>query len=393
MEKSNIQSTQVGEASADGAEVFTTSRGGFMNQDSESYEEEDDYKEEPLEPTIDLEEVKQASPEAEEEEEENEDEEGTEEEEGEEEGEDDEELDKFSEAAIIAKSLQNDGDLPEDFEITEDMDWYSLKDGLKSTAIASGNAIVKEQLEGIGEAKKYVEYLLNGGNINTLASAIGNTKYSGLDIEGDGEDAELNREAVIRAYYVEKDLPSEDIENLVQDLKDSGKDVSRAEQAKKYFSEKEDGVLQAEAQQRAQQQAQYQAQMKEKTDYIEDYISGGTVGDFKLSKKEQKELHQAIFVPTEIVEGVDAQGNKVRQKVTKITLLERELQSSPEKQVIFAKLLLNGFNIGDIKAAAASERDDQILNHLNGRSTTRSTRTKKRKTKPSSIQSTQVGEY
>ena len=62
-----------------------------------------------------------------------------------------------------------------------------------------------------------------------------------------------------------------------------------------------------------------------------------------------------------------------------------------KKQVIFAKLLIDGFSVGDIKRQGAYERDDQILNQLNSRSKKR-----KRKTpnnRGSNLTSRQVGEY
>jgi hypothetical protein len=405
MEKSNIQSTQVGETTPEG-EVFATSFTGFMNSGEddnvERYEEDDDYSE------TNIDENQEDTNTTKENEEDatgdnkdskgyKDDQDGDEKnEEGDLEGDDEEEgdldeMDAYSEAAIIAKSLQQEGSLPEDFNITEDMDWYSLKEGLKSTVMNQGVSVIEQRLEEMGEAKKYVEYLMQGGNINHLAASMGNVKYTQLDISDNAENKEENRENIIRAYYMEKDLPIEDINRLIEDLQDSGSDESRALTAKVYFREKEELQLAQEhqaRQQREQQQAHY---IREKTQKIESYISSGRVGDFELSNAEQVELHNAIFKPTEVVESIGPDGKKVRSKVTKIALLEHQLQNSPEKQVIFAKLLINGFNVGDIKQQGAYERDDQILNQLNSRS-----RQRKRKTpinKGGNLTSRQVGEY
>jgi len=404
MEKSNIQSTQVGETTPEG-EVFATSFTGFMNSGEEDnverYDEEDDYSEtstnENQENTNttkeDGEDVKDNntdSKDGKDGQDENEENEEDVEEGDVEEG-DVEEMDTYSEAAIIAKSLQQEGSLPEDFNITEDMDWYSLKEGLKSTVMDQGVSVIEQRLQEMGEAKKYVEYLMQGGNINHLAASMGNVKYTQLDISDNAENKEENRENIIRAYYMEKDLPIEDINRLIEDLQDSGSDESRALTAKAYFREREESQLAQEQharQEREQQQAFY---IREKTQKIESYISSGKVGDFELSNAEQVELHNAIFKPTEVVESIGPDGKKVRSKVTKIALLEHQLQNSPEKQVIFAKLLMNGFSVGDIKQQGAYERDDQILNQLNNRS-----RKRKRKTpinKGGNLTSRQVGEY
>ena len=381
MEKSNIQSTQVGETTPEG-EVFATSFTGFMNSGEEDnverYDEEDDYSE--TSTNENQEDTNTAKENEKDDEDNNTDSKGDKDDQDENEGddveEDDvEEMDTYSEAAIIAKSLQQEGSLPEDFNIAEDMDWYSLKEGLKSTVMNQGVSVIEQRLQEMGEAKKYVEYLMQGGNINHLAASMGNVKYTQLDISDDAENREENRENIIRAYYMEKDLPIEDINRLIEDLQDSGSDESRALTAKAYFREREESQLAQEQharQEREQQQALY---IREKTQKIESYISSGRVGDFELSNAEQVELHNAIFKPTEVVESIGADGRKVRSKVTKIALLEHQLQNSPEKQVIFAKLLMNGFSVGDIKQQGAYERDDQILNQLNNRS-----RKRKRKT-------------
>lgn len=396
MEKSNIQSTQVGETTPEG-EVFATSFTGFMNSGEEDnverYDEEDDYSEtstnENQEDTNAPEENEKDAADDNTDSKDDKDDQA-ENEENEEEG-DVEEMDEYSEAAIIAKSLQQEGSLPEDFNIAEDMDWYSLKEGLKSTVMNQGISVIEQRLEEMGEAKKYVEYLMQGGNINHLAASMGNVKYTQLDISDNSENAEENRENIIRAYYMEKDLPIEDVNRLIEDLQDSGSDESRALTAKAYFREKEEAQLAQEQharQEREQKQAYY---IREKTQKIESYISSGRIGDFELSNAEQVELHNAIFKPTEVVETVGNDGKKVRSKVTKIALLEHQLQNDPEKQVIFAKLLIDGFSVGDIKRQGAYERDDQILNQLNSRSKKR-----KRKTpnnRGSNLTSRQVGEY
>jgi hypothetical protein len=129
MEKSNIQSTQVGETTPEG-EVFATSFTGFMNSGEddnvERYEEDDDYSE------TNIDENQEDTNTTKENEEDatgdnkdskgyKDDQDGDEKnEEGDLEGDDEEEgdldeMDAYSEAAIIAKSLQQEGSLPEDF--------------------------------------------------------------------------------------------------------------------------------------------------------------------------------------------------------------------------------------------------------------------------------------
>lgn len=420
MKQDNLRSTQVGEQEVgeEANQVFNTGFGEFINSendddyaeyveevdedgfdeafagvrstpDSEKPDEEDSEESTPPEAPADQQDQKEDP-------QEDSDDEKSDEAAEDEEVIDEEELEGFSDAAIVALSLKEEGELADDFEISKEMSWSDLRDTIKQTAVQEASQLINQQVESIGAAHKYVDFLLKGGDLQTLYENQQSIQLSNLELEGEGEEIQQNIDRLNEAFYRSKDIPEEDIKNLVEDLKDMGKDKERAEHAREYFRQQEEQAMQARLEQERQTQEQQRQAYEQHTQQIQQIISQGKLGDFELNKQEQKALHEAIFVPSETVEYVDRQtGKKVRQKVTKIQLLEQQFQNSPEQQLIFAKLLLDGFKTDQIVSKAISNRDDDLLNYLNGRTTKRVVRKRKRRKQGPGpdIESREVAEY
>ena len=66
------------------------------------------------------------------------------------------------------------------------------------------------------------------------------------------------------------------------------------------------------------------------------------VSGVKISKTDQDKILTAMFTPSEVVEYTNDAGKKEKTRVTKLQVLQAELQNDPAKQVAYALWLLNG---------------------------------------------------
>lgn len=299
---------------------------------------------------------------------------------------DDPDYSDYSDAAILAVSLKADGNLPENFEINKDLTYSDLKDNYVNSLRSEFETEVNGFMESLGEVRKYVEYVINGGDPKMLQELQPAIQYSKVNIE-DGDDVEDNRKKVIAAYYKEKGLAEDDITELIENYMDTGKDHEKAKEAVTYFKQKEDQMIQYEQAQRKAYEEQQRAAMEENQRRINELIEAGNIRGLKISKQDQKELKEAIFNPTEVIEYQDEDGKKKLAKVTKLQKLQYEFQQSLEQQLLFARLLLDGFQLDRVKETAREQNADEILRVLSQR------RTQTTGGKSNRIQSKPVAEF
>lgn len=275
--------------------------------------------------------------------------------------------DDYSDVGVWFKNLQKKGQFPSDIEIPKDAT-YETMEQLHTEYLSKDVETIREQyLSQLGETAEYVQFILEGGDPSLLQDISYAKRIASVPVEDGAENYESNREAVVNAYLQERGLAEDDIKELLETYKDTNKLYNKAIEAQNYFVQK-DRVLVEQDKARRQQEEQLQArQVEEYRNRTNELISRGKLGDLELSKPEQIELQRALFEPSEIIQFQNEQGQLQRAKVTKIQALQYELQNDPEKQLILAKLLLDGFNVSKFKAQGKIEAEDDLLNVLNNR--------------------------
>jgi len=207
-----------------------------------------------------------------------------------------------------------------------------------------------------------------------------NPLFSDIELEKDGEwgdfveklDDKINtltkeKEEAILAMYKDMGLPDEEAKDLLETAKLNDKLDTKVSQAIKRFAKKEKEILENEKQRRELREKQQREQTQAIIDNMNSIIDNGEILGMDLSKKEREDLKDAFFKPSEVVEVPDGRGGTVLKRLTKYQVLEMEFKNSLEQQIAFGKLLIDGFKLDKIKEQTKKERDDEIINVLNGR--------------------------
>lgn len=280
----------------------------------------------------------------------------------EEQEEDDDEYAGYSEAARIALQEIKDGTfeldeklIPKDLDVNTLRKLYSKNNELR----------LKEELDRIiedaDETSKYVKYLLQGGDVDAVKEAI---QFKDL-LKLNPEDEE-DQKKLISQELKQKGLNQDEIDDLVDNILDKGKGKQRALAALENFKKYEQQTLDYYKEQQEIARAQEQEAYQEYVSDIKSIIDKGEVSGIKLDKKDQKQLFDAMFTPSEIITYKDESGKTMRTKVTKLQALQNELNTNKEKIVAFALWLLKDGNFKFAKEQGKVEEQDNLLGVLRG---------------------------
>lgn len=268
----------------------------------------------------------------------------------------------YSDMALIALSEIESGVFEglDKKDIPKDLDPIALRDLYrKSNEIKLQNE-VERLSDQAGEANKYIKYLLEGGNPQAVEEALAFNDLIKLD-----PTEEANQKTLIAEEMKAKGIPIEDIEDLVDNLLDKGKGEARAKQALQFFKKAEDLTLENYKKEQDYNNAQREAIQKQYVNTIKSTVEKGEVAGVKLTPTEQKQIIDAMFLNTEVVEIINPNTNKpVKMKVPKIQVLQNELNNNPEKQVAYAYWLLKDGNFKFAKEEGKQQERDTLRNVL-----------------------------
>jgi hypothetical protein len=274
----------------------------------------------------------------------------------------DNEYKDYSDAALIALSEIKSGlfDELDEKDIPKDLDPIALRDLYRKSNEIKLQSEVDRLSSQAEEANKYVKYLLEGGNPQAVEEALAFNDLIKLN-----PTEEANQKILIAEEMRSKGIPNEDIEDLVDNLLDKGKGEVRAKQALEFFKKAEDLTLENYKKEQDYNNAQREAIQKQYVNTIKSTVEKGEVAGVKLSKTEQKQIIDAMFLNTEVVEIVNPNTNKpVKMKVPKIQVLQNELNNNPEKQVAYAYWLLKDGNFKFAKEEGKQQERDILRNVL-----------------------------
>lgn len=273
------------------------------------------------------------------------------------------ELSDYSEAAIAARVLQESH--PDLFnELDSNLDWRDFISNIDNYIAETLEAGKNYQLEEVGRAKEYVDFLLSGGDPETLKEALEHFDVTNLDL---AEADEGDLEKIIRTEY-EVLGAADDAEYVLESLKLKGKEAlrARAGQSQKRLKEQELEMLREDEMRREQYRRQMQAQREKVNEEINSIIDGPEIMGYKLNDTLRQELKDMIFKPSVVVD-VERDGKIVQQRVTEYVKLQQEFNKDIEQQVAFALLLKQGFDLSKIVAQGKKEKDSSLLEELKKR--------------------------
>lgn len=282
-------------------------------------------------------------------------------EEEEEEQEEQDEYKDYSEAARIALlEIENGSFELNKKDIPKDLD----TDTLRRLYAKDSEIKLKQEIDRLaiatGEAEKYVKFLLEGGDPEAVKTAMEFRDL--LVLDPDNED---DQKILITQELERKGLPKDEIEDLLSSILDKGKGKQRAEMALKNFQKAENEYLEnyREAQR---QQAEYEQEAY--NEYVTDVkkiIAKGEISGVKISKKDQKDLYDMLFTPSEIVTVKNEAGKDVKVRATKFQVLQNEMNKDREKVLGMALWLMKGSSFEFAKEEGKEESAENLFSVLN----------------------------
>lgn len=277
-------------------------------------------------------------------------------------------LDDFTSAALAAKVIQEKR--PDLFEnIDKTMEWDQLVDQIDNYIAETLSAGKEAQLEEIGAANRYVDFLLEGGNPQVLQEALSHANITKINLD-DASDEEL--ELIIRTDLQNRNLLPEDIDTVVEQAKVQNKLREKADPSLANLKQRENYLLQQDIQRRALEKQQAEQQRAQLIQNIETELQKDSIMGYKLDNPTRERLKEMIFTPNVVVKHIGQDGQEVTQKITRFLQLKEQFDQNIEQQVAFALLLDKGFDLSSLIAEGTVQKNDSLMDELRKRGNTNS---------------------
>jgi len=277
------------------------------------------------------------------------------------------ELAKLEVKSGLFEGLEEE-DIPEDLTPEQLSSLYRKSLEIKTESLRS--EIIKDVTASVEHHAKYVEYLVNGGSPEAVQEAIGFNKLIELSVYD-----EDNQRTLLTALMEYKQVPKEDIQDIVDGIIDKGKGEQRAKQAIEDFKKIEDSILEDHRLEQERIRNKQRTDLENYSNSIKKVVATGEVSGVKISKTDQDKILTAMFTPSEVVEYTNDAGKKEKTRVTKLQVLQAELQNDPAKQVAYALWLLNGSDFSFAKKQGKEEEQNTLRDLLNSRNPSKTGKT------------------
>ena len=175
------------------------------------------------------------------------------------------ELAKLEVKSGLFEGLEEE-DIPEDLTPEQLSSLYRKSLEIKTESLRS--EIIKDVTASVEHHAKYVEYLVNGGSPEAVQEAIGFNKL--IELSVDDED---NQRTLLTALMEYKQVPKEDIQDIVDGIIDKGKGEQRAAQAKEDFKKIEDSILENHKKEQDRQRDAQRRTIEEYTNSIKKVVA------------------------------------------------------------------------------------------------------------------------
>lgn len=279
--------------------------------------------------------------------------------------------------SVLAEVYKQRGTLPDDFEITDDMSADALVEALEEAVVGRKSQEIEDDYRTKGYDDNLLEYskfIAQGGNPQQLQVHVLYDQLSGIPLED-----EENQKHVVRAMLQDQGVDAETIDDQIETLEINGKLEDRAGKAKTYFGKRKDAYfkqLQDERDAEIESQRKY---VEEQATTYRNIIRKGEIAGTKLAAQDIKKLERDFLEPTEVVTLSNPDGTKYKQRITKFQKMMNDIQSSPEKTLELAALILGGLE--PIKQKVKQDAKNEVLELLNAKQKiTTSTQTQPKRT-------------
>lgn len=259
----------------------------------------------------------------------------------------------------IAHELKDKKELPEDLDISEDINgsevYNAYRDSLEKSASAEIEQRVMQQLGNVytDTTLTYAKLIAEGTDINLLQEANRIKLYSDLELDKTDDKEKLS---VISEYYKDRGFKEREIERVLSDIEIEEIDINEvATEAKEHFIEKYDAIIaeEQEANQARAEQVKQQETLLRQT--INTIVDSGEVNGIPIP--DRKDFKRAIYTQDKIVTI-----NNQDYQVSDLDIFRYEMDNNPEVFMsTFMQWLYKDKISNQIEEAAKEKAEEELL--------------------------------
>lgn len=224
----------------------------------------------------------------------------------------------------IASDLKQDTFLPEDFEVSKDIDGTGLKQAIKSKLRDELTPGVEQELYQAMQSKGYNEHdlviaraLRQGVDPRLLSTASMYETYASMS-----DDIDISqKEAVISQMYRSRDFHENEILNQISIAKKAGEDeddLSKLEElyqeSKRFFKGKYEEFVNQENERNDELESQAAENARKANELINGIIGNKSIGGYGMTAEQAKEFESSIRKPNVIeIDGQKYQATELQK--------------------------------------------------------------------------------
>jgi hypothetical protein len=261
----------------------------------------------------------------------------------------------------LGKILQEDGGLDSDFELKKGLNLKDLGQAVYSKLKKEYEPRVLEALQveladqGYSAKELEIAKLMRSGvDVNMLQNKL--LVYDRLSVY-DKDANDDSKILPIKAVFHERGYSPDDIENLIDKIKEKGEVDTKYKEATAFFGEKRDAFLAEQNELDAKRKKLEKEQIEKAQSLIKSKLSSGEILGEKIDREIAKEIEDAIFMQTETVE-VGGQ----KYIASKFQLFINEFLNDFEMQVsAYKKIKYKDKDIESIKKEIKKETEKDFI--------------------------------
>lgn len=267
----------------------------------------------------------------------------------------------YSPWALLALEQKESGNIPANIDIDRNLSGEDFKELFLGELSREFEGVMKEK----GEVYRLAQYLLQGGSPQVAQQVISREDFSNVPL-----DVKENQKNVIRAYYSDfKGLDEDEISTIIENFDLDGKLREKSEKFQEIYRANKAHEYERMLKEQEQYQALQQKKAEESKNKMRKTIEKGNIKGIHVPKNKRAQFLRDIFEPTELVQVPDESGKQQTVKVTRLEKMNMELSQDMEAQLVYAWMVLNNFNVEDIKEQGKIEQNNSILDMYQAKST------------------------
>lgn len=271
----------------------------------------------------------------------------------------DQEEDNVNLYYYMAEQLKKDGELPEDFELSQEVKPQDIYNTYKESLRGDVEADITNQVllhlknQGINDRDlQYAKLIRSGVDINTLNLSSKYEQLSSVEIEG----ADLtSKQKLIREMYSDKGMDEDAISMLVDSADIDDKTDEFAKRAKEYFKTKSEQILEQETLTAQQRQEAENKLREQRLKHINNIWDSGKLLDEDIPNV--KDFKKSVYERT-LTENINGQS----YNLSEFEKFSHQLDVDPEVRLwAFKKFKYRGEDATKLKEEVKAEVEDNFF--------------------------------